>query len=227
MVPVTVAAAFIGTLTGVWWLALPISCVPAWVASRQALAKGRPGAMRTLLTRWGATVFVVILILSAFATQRVEDSVFLGPRTAEACSAWLSGAGGYPWGVWWMIALPLIVLGTTAVSGSWLGWVVMSMLLGDAAVIASGVFAHSYNILHATPIALAPWQLAFFAGVWFSFEPAAAVMATRFAPQSKLTFDLDRYRRPLTIAGALFAAAILLSVVLSGPYTSLVAKATL
>jgi len=226
LIMLTSAATIVALALGRWWIVHILVCIPAWLHVARLAPPREENDLRTMVLRWGVAVFLVTLTASAFIPERAVSSVFHGDEIARTTELWLSGQGSHPWGIWAMVVLPLAFAAITGASGGLLGWLMLSVLLGNAAIVAATLFAHGHNIVQVAVIALAPWQWAFFAGAWLLFEPLSALSARRVLPDSRLRFDWTSNRRTIYIGAGFMILALLLHLTTSGAYSALVSRWT-
>jgi hypothetical protein len=175
--------------------------------------------LRPLFVRWAVTLFLTVLIASAFAGPRVPSGVVLGSGMVAQVRDWLAGAGAPVWGAGWMAIMAVALAGLSAVSGGLLGAFLVAILAANAAVSASMVYANGTNIFTTSLVALAPWQWAFLAGAVLIVPPLARLSLQRLYRRPGPDPEPAALRRELMIAGGLLALAIVLRISLSPVYT--------
>ena len=98
----------------------------------------------------------------------------------------------------------------------------MSIALGTAAAGAAVLYTHGNNVVLITLVALPPWLWALTAAAIVSFPPAVAAGSRRLYRGAAPEFDTAGLKRTSLIVAVLVAAALLMRLLLAGPYLSLV-----
>ncbi len=205
---------------GIPWL-LPIAAVLPWILFRR-----RHGAEARRLAptfRWAVAVWVTTGAMVALAGTTAVRSIPFGARSTAAARAWLDSGAAVP-SLAEMAAWLLLFVGTTMASRGMLGGLVLAQVLAITAVHAAVVFAQSWNLAHASLVALPLWSAMLLVGMILLVEPLAAWGESRLSP-GLLPRPISR--RHVTVGVALVAGALLFRLALAGPFTHLARSVTL
>jgi hypothetical protein len=187
---------------------------------------GQTSAVTGAFWRWALTVFLTILISAAFVRDRMLASFPFSSGTAESLELALAGLGGAPAGILYVVAGMAAFVAASAVSLGIAACVLMAVALGMAATEAAVVFTHGDNVLLAALVALPPWQWAVLGAAALAFAPSALAGGSRLYGIGESALDPVWLKRRAMIASGLFILAVLLRLVLAGPYLSLVRHCT-
>jgi hypothetical protein len=184
---------------------------------------GERAAATGAFWRWALTVFLTTLVSGAFVRQRMLSSFPFADQAARAMEQVLAGSGGAaPAGLAEIIVGLAAFLLLSAASLGIAGCVLMSVALGAAAGAAVVLFTHGNNVLLIALVACPPWLWALLAAAVLSFVPALTFGGSRWFGIVASMMDRDWLRRRAIMSGGLFLLAILLRIVLTGPYLALV-----
>jgi len=188
--------------------------------------KGNPTAATGALWRWALTVFVTILVSAAFVRDRMLSAFPFASEAANTMNQAISGAGGAPVGFGEIVLGTVAFVALAAASMGLAACLIMSIALGTAAAAASVLFTHGNNVLLISLVACPPWQWAQFAAAALAFVPAVAVGGAKLYGIRVPVEAGEWLKRRAVIAGGLFLAAVLLRLILAGPYLALIRKWT-
>jgi hypothetical protein len=124
----------------------------------------------------------------------------------------------------WLAIMPVALALFTLASGGILGVMFLSIFLADAAVSAAMIYARGVNLFPSTLIAISPWQWAFLAGAILLVPPLSTLSLARVFRRGLVSCDLEKVRREVIRAAALFALALVLRLALSSVYSNLAAR---
>jgi hypothetical protein len=188
---------------------------------------GDGAAATGALWRWALTVFLTILVSAAFVRARMFSAFPFASQAANAMETVVTGSGGVPVGFVQIVVGMVAFVALAAASLGIAACVLMSIALGTAAAGGAVLFTYGTNVILVSLIACPPWQWALFVAAVFAFVPAAAVGGSKLYGIKRPAGSRERLVRHAIIAGALFVLAVLLRLVLTGPYLSLVQRWTI
>jgi hypothetical protein len=186
-----------------------------------------PAAATSALWRWALTVFVTILVSGAFVRDRMLSAFPFASQAANAMEQAISGAGAAPVGFAEVILGTVAFVALAAASLGVAACILMSIALGTAAAAATVLFSHGNNVLLISLVACPAWQWAQFAAATLAFVPAVAVGRAKLYGIGVPADAGEWLKRRAIIAGGLFLAAVLLRLILAGPYLALIRNWTL
>ena len=173
--------------------------------------------------RWALAAFLTILVSTAFVRDRVFSSFPLAPQAAHSMEQAIAGSGGAPFGLEVIVVGILAFVGLAAASLGIAACVLMSIALGTAAAAAAVLFTHGNNVLLVSLVACPPWLWALLAAATLAFVPAVAVGGARWYQNGAILLEEHEwFKRRAIIACGLVLLAVLLRLILAGPYLNLI-----
>lgn len=203
-------------------LFLPVAAALPWIVFRWRRRGGEERLGPTI--RWALAVWMTGVAMSALAGDRAVRSTPFGPESAVAVRAWLDGSGGAAptWiamGAWTVLCAAAAIPFRGAVAG-----VILAHALLISAIQATIVWAHSSNLVHAGVVALPVWFALLLAGLvvllhaltaWGESRAGGGATSRRFP------------RKALVVGGGLLALSFVTRLLLAGPLTDVVRRATI
>lgn len=172
--------------------------------------------------RWAATIFLTVLVSTAFVRDRVLSSFPFADVAARAAEQMLAGSGGAPAGFVYIVTGFIAFVVLCAASYGIAACLLASIALGTSAVTAAVMYTHGNNVLLITLVALPPWQWALFAAATVAFTPAAMAGGSKLYGIGARELDREWIRRRAIIVSVLLVVALLSRLLLANPYLALV-----
>jgi hypothetical protein len=189
---------------------------------RRRVRAGERAAVSAAFWRWALTVFLTVLVSTAFVRDRVFSSFPFASQAAVAMEQAIAGAGSAPVGITHIVVGMVAFLGLATASLGIAACVLMAVALGTAAAAAAVLFTHGNNVLLISLVACPPWLWAAFAAATIGFAPAVAAGGIKWFRVGADMVDYEWLKRRAVIAGGLFLLAVLLRLIAAGPYLSLI-----
>lgn len=198
-----------------------LTTAPIVLPLLRRLRAGKHAAVTGAFLRWGLTVFLTVLLSAAFVRDRMLSSFPFAANALRGAEDALTGSGGPPAGFVYMLSGFVAFVALAAASRGIAACVLASIALGAAAAATSVLYAHGNNVLLITLIACPPWQWALFAGAVLAFAPAADWGGRKMSRIGGEEAELRWFARRMMVPAGLFVLALLLRIVLAGPYIGL------
>ena len=227
MVAVTLASVFVSTLVAFRFLTPVLHTLAVFPFFYAAQRRQDPAWAATLVVRWMLALFMGTMIAGAFTPDRVVASVPFGDSTAESVELWLRNSGhavpawtGLLWGT-------VLFLVASVVSGGALGLTMASIALTTTAAGSLYLFRHGSNVIQMAIASVPVWQWCVFAAIPFLLVPTSTVFYQRVFGDERDAGAFEVARIHLYLGAGLLASALLLRLVLAGPWRDLLQRWTL
>jgi hypothetical protein len=178
-------------------------------------------AVTGALWRWALTLYLTVLVSAAFVYHRMLSGFPFSENAVQGVERALDGSGGPTAGFVYMLGGIAAFTVLAAASRGIAACVWSSIALGAAAAASSVLFANGNNVILIALIACPPWQWALFAGALLVFTPATVWGGKRLYGIRSDDADYTHSKRRWMIPAGLVLLALLLRLVLAGPYVSL------
>jgi hypothetical protein len=186
------------------------------------LRSGQHASVTGVFLRWAATIFLTVLVSTTFVRDRVLSSFPFAAEAARAAEQMMAGTGGAPAGFGIVVVGLLAFVVLAAVSLGVAACLLGSVALAVTAAGASVAYTYGVNLILITLVALPPWLWVLFAAASLAFTPAALVGGSKLYGIDEKALDWQAFKRRAIIVSGLFVVALLLRLLLAGPYLTLV-----